>query len=273
MQPRDILFIDEIHRLAPAVEEILYPAMEDFQLDLIIGEGPGARSIRIDLPPFTLVGATTRSGLITRPLRERFGIPLRLLFYEAAELAEITFRSAGVVPPTILNELWMLMSRAALARAGMADIPLAIENFSAVIRLRPNEAQPYVERGSAYLEQKDYQASMEDCAKAIALDPKLAGGYNLRGTLERAEGDGRKALEDFTRAISLKPDLDNYYQRGATYQLLGDHKRAIADFNEAILYSPFSAHAYFARAESKRVLGDNSGAQRDHLQGRILDGR
>jgi len=81
LQPRDVLFIDEIHRLSPAVEEILYPAMEDFQLDLIIGEGPAARSVRIDLPPFTLVGATTRSGLITTPLRERFGIPLRLEFY------------------------------------------------------------------------------------------------------------------------------------------------------------------------------------------------
>jgi len=97
LQPRDILFIDEIHRLAPAVEEILYPAMEDFQLDLIIGEGPGARSIRIDLPPFTLVGATTRSGLITRPLRERFGIPLRLLFYEPSELALILARGARLL--------------------------------------------------------------------------------------------------------------------------------------------------------------------------------
>src|SRR6266403_1603779 len=97
LEERDVLFIDEIHRLAPAVEEILYPAMEDFQLDLIIGEGPGARSIRIDLPPFTLVGATTRSGLITRPLRERFGIPLRLLFYEASELAEILTRGAGLL--------------------------------------------------------------------------------------------------------------------------------------------------------------------------------
>ena len=97
LQPRDILFIDEIHRLTPAVEEILYPAMEDFQLDLIIGEGPGARSVRIDLPPFTLVGATTRSGLITRPLRERFGIPLRLVFYEPAELALIVARGARVL--------------------------------------------------------------------------------------------------------------------------------------------------------------------------------
>ena len=81
LQPHDVLFIDEIHRLSPAVEEILYPAMEDFQLDLIIGEGPAARSIRLDLPPFTLVGATTRSGLLTTPLRERFGIPLRLELY------------------------------------------------------------------------------------------------------------------------------------------------------------------------------------------------
>src|ERR1051326_5953218 len=97
LQPRDVLFIDEIHRLMPAVEEILYPAMEDFQLDLIIGEGPAARSVRIDLPPFTLVGATTRSGLITRPLRERFGIPLRLNFYEPAELETIVHRAARVL--------------------------------------------------------------------------------------------------------------------------------------------------------------------------------
>src|SRR5437667_6319993 len=97
LQPRDVLFIDEIHRLSPAIEEILYPAMEDFQLDLMIGEGPAARSVRIDLPPFTLVGATTRSGLMTRPLRERFGIPLRLVFYEPAELEEIVARGARVL--------------------------------------------------------------------------------------------------------------------------------------------------------------------------------
>lgn len=95
LQPHDVLFIDEIHRLSPAVEEILYPAMEDFQLDLIIGEGPAARSVRIDLPPFTLIGATTRSGLITRPLRERFGIPLRLQFYTPDELQKIMSRAAG----------------------------------------------------------------------------------------------------------------------------------------------------------------------------------
>ena len=97
LQPRDVLFIDEIHRLSPAVEEVLYPAMEDFQLDLIIGEGPAARSVRIDLPPFTLVGATTRSGLITTPLRDRFGIPVRLQFYEPDELELIVRRGAGLL--------------------------------------------------------------------------------------------------------------------------------------------------------------------------------
>src|SRR5580658_2336110 len=95
LQPHDVLFIDEIHRLSPAVEEILYPAMEDFQLDLMIGEGPAARSVRIDLPQFTLIGATTRSGLITRPLRERFGIPLRLQFYAPDELQKILSRAAS----------------------------------------------------------------------------------------------------------------------------------------------------------------------------------
>ena len=97
LEERDVLFIDEIHRLNPAVEEILYPAMEDFQLDLIIGEGPAARSVKIDLVRFTLVGATTRAGLLTNPLRDRFGIPIRLNFYSEAELEEIVNRGARVL--------------------------------------------------------------------------------------------------------------------------------------------------------------------------------
>ncbi len=97
LEENDILFIDEIHRLNPAVEEILYPAMEDYHLDLIIGEGPAARSVRIDLPPFTLIGATTRSGLLTTPLRDRFGIPTRLEFYSAEDLETIVRRAARVL--------------------------------------------------------------------------------------------------------------------------------------------------------------------------------
>ncbi len=104
LQPHDVLFIDEIHRLNPAVEEILYPAMEDFELDLIIGEGPAAQSIRIELPPFTLVAATTRSGLITRALRERFGIPLRMDFYTVEELTVIVERSARLLGAPITHD-------------------------------------------------------------------------------------------------------------------------------------------------------------------------
>src|SRR5450631_4393278 len=97
LEPRDVLFVDEIHRLSPVVEEVLYPAMEDSQLDLMIGEGPGARSIKLDLQPFTLVGATTRAGMLTNPLRDRFGIVARLEFYTAEELTRIVTRSARLL--------------------------------------------------------------------------------------------------------------------------------------------------------------------------------
>ena len=97
LEPHDVLFIDEIHRLSPVVEEVLYPAMEDYQLDIMIGEGPAARSIKVDVPPFTLVGATTRAGLLTSPLRDRFGIVQRLEFYSNEELARIVRRSAGIL--------------------------------------------------------------------------------------------------------------------------------------------------------------------------------
>jgi Holliday junction DNA helicase RuvB len=104
LEDRDVLFIDEIHRLSPAVEEILYPALEDFQLDLIIGQGPGARSVRIDLARFTLIGATTRAGLLTNPLRDRFGIPVRLDFYAEADLKEIVTRGARILGMRVTPE-------------------------------------------------------------------------------------------------------------------------------------------------------------------------
>jgi len=104
LEPNDVLFVDEIHRLSPVVEEVLYPAMEDFQLDIMIGEGPAARSIKLDLPPFTLVGATTRAGLLTSPLRDRFGIVQRLEFYSSADLEAIARRSAGILNLPIEDE-------------------------------------------------------------------------------------------------------------------------------------------------------------------------
>src|SRR5258706_14613340 len=101
LEPRDVLFVDEIHRLPPVVEEVLYPALEDFQIDIMIGEGPAARSLKLDLPPFTLIGATTRAGLLTSPLRDRFGIVARLEFYNAEELTRIVVRSPALLNITI----------------------------------------------------------------------------------------------------------------------------------------------------------------------------
>src|SRR6201988_2109546 len=104
LEPRDVLFIDEIHRLSPVVEEILYPALEDFQIDIMIGEGPAARSIKLDLPPFTLAGATTRAGMLTNPLRDRFGIVARLEFYSRDELATIVRRSARLLQASLNDD-------------------------------------------------------------------------------------------------------------------------------------------------------------------------
>ena len=141
LQPHDVLFIDEIHRLSPAVEEILYPAMEDFKLDLIIGEGPAARSIQIDLPPFTLVGATTRSGLITTPLRERFGIPLRLAFYQPDELEEIVARGAGLLEMDLTRDGAGEIARRSRGTPRVAGRLLRrVRDFASVAKVSPISA-------------------------------------------------------------------------------------------------------------------------------------
>ena len=133
LEERDVLFIDEIHRLNPAIEEILYPAMEDFQLDLIIGEGPAARSVRIDLAKFTLVGATTRIGLLTNPLRDRFGIPIRLNFYTHAELELIVSRGARVLGAPIVKEGAMEIARRSRGTPRIAGRLLRrVRDFAAV---------------------------------------------------------------------------------------------------------------------------------------------
>ena len=137
LEPNDVLFVDEIHRLSPVVEEILYPAMEDYQLDIVIGEGPAARSIKLDLPPFTLVGATTRAGLLTSPLRDRFGIVQRLEFYSEEELGRIVNRSAGILD----LPLGTVKSRSSRARlelaAAITFAPISLPSSIAVVPTPP----------------------------------------------------------------------------------------------------------------------------------------
>src|SRR5450759_2093048 len=121
LEPNDVLFIDEIHRLSPVVEEILYPALEDYQIDIMIGEGPAARSVKLDLPPFTLVGATTRAGMLTNPLRDRFGIVARLEFYTPEELQRIVGRSAGLLNVEISGEGALEIARRARGTPRIAN--------------------------------------------------------------------------------------------------------------------------------------------------------
>lgn len=149
----------------------------------------------------------------------------------------------------------------------------AIHDFTKVIQLRPNDALPLVDRGRVYAGQKDYQSAIDDANHAIAIDSKLGTAYCLRGIAVRATGNVKAAFQDFDRAVTLEPNATNYYERGATYQLLGEHRLAIDDFTEMIKFRPDSAAGWFARAESERAVGELEQAKADHHQGRIIDGR
>jgi holliday junction DNA helicase RuvB len=214
LQPQDVLFIDEIHRLAPSVEEILYPAMEDFQLDLIIGEGPGARSIRIDLPRFTLVGATTRSGLITRPLRERFGIPLRLAFYEPSELALIVARGARVLDFALRREGADEIARRARGTPRVAMRLLRrIRDFAAVEGLATVDAAA----ASAALLRLDVDGSGLDgmdrrYLRCIA--ERYGGGPVGVETMAAALGDERDVIEDVIEPFLIQEGFVQRTPRG-----------------------------------------------------------
>src|SRR5947209_5716711 len=214
LQPRDILFIDEIHRLAPAVEEILYPAMEDFQLDLIIGEGPGARSIRIDLPPFTLVGATTRSGLITRPLRERFGIPLRLLFYEAAELALIVGRGARVLDFDLKPDGAAEIARRARGTPRVAMRLLRrIRDFAAVQGWRQVDAET-ADAALLRLEVDGRGLDAMDRRYLRAIAQNYGGGPVGVETMAAALGDQRDVIEEVIEPFLIQEGLLQRTPRG-----------------------------------------------------------
>jgi holliday junction DNA helicase RuvB len=214
LQPRDVLFIDEIHRLAPSVEEILYPAMEDFQLDLIIGEGPGARSIRIDLPHFTLLGATTRSGLITRPLRERFGIPLRLAFYEPAELALIVARGARVLDFALRRDGAEEIARRARGTPRVAMRLLRrIRDFAAV----EGQASVDAAAAAAALLRLDVDGSGLDgmdrrYLRCIA--ERYGGGPVGVETMAAALGDERDVIEDVIEPFLIQQGFVQRTPRG-----------------------------------------------------------
>jgi Holliday junction DNA helicase RuvB len=192
LEPNDVLFIDEIHRLSPVVEEILYPALEDFQLDIMIGEGPAARSVKLDLPPFTLVGATTRAGMLTNPLRDRFGIIARLEFYSAEELSLIVNRSARLLGIAISPEGALEIARRSRGTPRIANRLLRRVRDYAEVR-----AEGRIDAGVADLALKMLEV---DAAGLDVMDRKLLGAI-----LEKFAG-GPVGLENLAAAIGEAAD-------------------------------------------------------------------
>ena len=214
LEPRDVLFIDEIHRLNPAVEEILYPAMEDFQLDLIIGEGPGARSVRIDLPPFTLVGATTRSGLITNPLRERFGIPARLSFYAVDDLVTIVARGARVLGIQLTDDGAAEIGRRARGTPRVAGRLLRrVRDFAAVAKLATIDAAA-ADQALARLEVDGRGLDAMDRRYLRCMAENYGGGPVGVETLAAALSEPRDAIEDIIEPFLIQQGLMQRTPRG-----------------------------------------------------------
>jgi holliday junction DNA helicase RuvB len=220
LEPRDVLFIDEIHRLNPAVEEILYPAMEDFQLDLIIGEGPAARSVKIDLAPFTLIGATTRAGLITNPLRDRFGIPVRLNFYSEAELEQIVNRGARVLGLSITPDGANEIARRARGTPRIAGRLLRrvrdfahVDGAKAIDRKVADRALRELDVDAAGLDAMDRRYLM-------TIAESYGGGPVGVDTLAAALSEPRDAIEDIIEPFLIQKGMVQRTPRG---RLLTSH--------------------------------------------------
>ena len=221
LQPRDVLFIDEIHRLSPAVEEVLYPAMEDFQLDLIIGEGPAARSVRIDLPRFTLVGATTRLGLITTPLRERFGIPLRLNFYEPKELELIVRRGARVVGLNLSDSGAMEIARRSRGTPRVAGRLLRrVRDFASVARMTEVD-QRAADEALRRLDVDDLGLDAMDRRYLRLIADHYGGGPVGVETLAAALSEQRDTIEDAIEPFLIQQGLLQRSPRGRMLTVTG----------------------------------------------------
>jgi Holliday junction DNA helicase RuvB len=204
LEPRDVLFIDEIHRLNPAVEEILYPAMEDFQLDLIIGEGPAARSVKIDLARFTLVGATTRAGLLTTPLRDRFGIPVRLNFYTAEELELIVRRGARVLGVGMSAEGASEIARRSRGTPRIAGRLLRRVRDFAVVENAETVTRELADRALSLLDVDRIGLDVMDRRYLDMVAVNFGGGPVGIETIAAALSEPRDAIEDIIEPYLLQ---------------------------------------------------------------------
>src|SRR3954463_13518283 len=210
LEPNDVLFIDEIHRLSPIVEEILYPALEDYQIDIMIGEGPAARSIKLDLPPFTLVGATTRAGMLTNPLRDRFGIVARLEFYSQQELAKIVARSANLLETKLIEEGAQEISRRARGTPRVANRLLRRVRDYAQVKADGVVTKSVADAALKMLDVDALGFDLMDRKLLLAVIEKFSGGPVGLENLAHAIGEEADTIEDVLEPYLIQ---QGYLQR------------------------------------------------------------
>ena len=214
LEKHDVLFIDEIHRLSPIVEEVLYPALEDFQIDIMIGEGPAARSIKLDLPPFTLVGATTRAGMLTNPLRDRFGIVARLEFYSEDDLAAIVARSARLLAATIDEAGSREIARRARGTPRIANRLLRRVRDYVEVRADGRITRPLADAALSMLEVDALGLDVMDRKLLLTMIEKFSGGPVGIDNLAAAIGEERDTLEDVVEPFLIQQGLLQRTPRG-----------------------------------------------------------
>jgi holliday junction DNA helicase RuvB len=210
LEPRDVLFIDEIHRLSPVVEEILYPALEDFQIDIMIGEGPAARSIKLDLPPFTLAGATTRAGMLTNPLRDRFGIVARLEFYSQEELTQIVRRSAQLLKVKLADDGAREIACRSRGTPRIANRLLRRVRDYAQVKGDGNVTRPVAEAALKMLDVDVLGLDIMDRKLLLAVIEKFSGGPVGVENLAHAIGEDADTIEDVLEPFLIQ---QGYLQR------------------------------------------------------------
>ena len=210
LEPRDVLFIDEIHRLSPIVEEILYPALEDYQIDIMIGEGPAARSVKLDLPPFTLVGATTRAGMLTNPLRDRFGIVARLEFYTPEELTRIVTRSSGLLAMAIEAEGAGEIARRSRGTPRIANRLLRRVRDFAEVKHQGRVTAEVADLALRMLDVDVIGLDLQDRKLLLAIVEKFGGGPVGVDNLAAAIGEERDTIEDVLEPFLIQ---QGYLQR------------------------------------------------------------
>jgi holliday junction DNA helicase RuvB len=229
LEERDVLFVDEIHRLAPAVEEILYPALEDFRLDIVVGQGPAARTLALDLPPFTLVGATTRTGLLTTPLRDRFGMTFRLAYYERGELATIVRRSARILGVEIADDAANEIARRSRGTPRVANRILRRVRDVAEVRHAGTITTDVAEEALSLLEVDGEGLERTDRELLLAIVEKFDGGPVGLSTLSVSLGEESDTIEDVYEPYLLQLGFIQRTPRGRVVTKLGrEHVGATA---------------------------------------------